>query len=837
MKSLHLLCNAHLDPAWLWEIEEGIGETLSTFRIAADFCEKYDGFVFNHNEVILYEWVEQYDPALFKRIQQQVQAGKWHIMGGWYLQPDCNMPSGESFVRQMLTGRHYFKEKFGSVPTTAINFDPFGHSRGLVQIMAKAGFDSYIVCRPAQQDCPLPADEVDWIGYDGSRIIAHRTFGAYLTGKGKARKKVEEFMDAFPDKDTGLVLWGIGNHGGGPSREDMQQLGELMQETSSWHIQHSTPEAYFRELKESGVKLPEHDKDLNAWAVGCYTSQIRIKQKHRLLENELYMTEKMCTHAALSGLDKYPTDSLKDALHDLMTAQFHDILPGSSIREVEEASLRLMDHGLEKVSRAKAKAFFSLTAGQKQAEEGEVPIFVYNPHPYKIAGVFECEYQLAKSSKEHFAHPVVHQQGKRIPAQAEKEKSSLYMEWRKKVVFSAELEPGQMNRFDVTAEWLEEKPKPQLQSIDGSFYFKSEALEVVINGDTGLVDQYKVHGQSLLQANAFSPKVIRDHDDAWGGQVQSFPDVIGAFKLMSKSKAQRYSGVKNRKLDAVRVIEDGEVRTIIEALMEYKDSFLRMQYKLPKRGTQFEVELTVHWNEKAKMLKLAVPTILSDANYMGQVAYGSDQLRNDGREAVSQKWNAVVSSRDGLALTCINDGIYGSSMEKGEMRLTLLRSPGYSALPGGSMPNTMPQDRFSDRIDQGERRYRFWFDGGSMSEQLEKIDREALALNEKPYALSYFPSGQGDEVLPFVRLRDQAVQITAIKPLQSSSSERSEGVPSERGRFVIRLFEPTGEDRKTILELPLLQIKQEVAFSPFEIKTLCLDVEKKQLKEIPLMEM
>ncbi|WJH34435.1 hypothetical protein N6H14_32215 [Paenibacillus sp. CC-CFT747] len=216
MRNVHLICNAHLDPAWLWQIEEGAGEALSTFRIAADFCEAYDGFVFNHNEVILYQWIEEYDPALFERIQRLVAEGKWHIMGGWYLQPDCNMPSGESFVRQILTGRRYFQEKFGARPTTAINFDPFGHTRGLVQIMSKAGYDSYIVCRPGDNDCPLPGDEFVWVGYDGSEVIGHRAYKAYLSGRGKAHLKVEGFLADHPEKETGMVLWGIGNHGEAP---------------------------------------------------------------------------------------------------------------------------------------------------------------------------------------------------------------------------------------------------------------------------------------------------------------------------------------------------------------------------------------------------------------------------------------------------------------------------------------------------------------------------------------------------------------------------------------------------------------------------------------------
>jgi alpha-mannosidase len=132
-KPLILICNSHIDPAWLWEWEEGLAETLSTFRTAVAFCEEYEDFVFCHNESLLYEWVEKYDPSLFQRIRTQVTKGRWHIMGGWYVQPDCNLVLGESVVRQIITGKKYFLDKFGKGPRTAINFDSFGHSRGLVQ--------------------------------------------------------------------------------------------------------------------------------------------------------------------------------------------------------------------------------------------------------------------------------------------------------------------------------------------------------------------------------------------------------------------------------------------------------------------------------------------------------------------------------------------------------------------------------------------------------------------------------------------------------------------------------------------------------------------------------
>ena len=168
-----MICNAHIDPVWLWNWQEGAAAAISTFRCAADFCDEFDGFVFNRNESLLYKWVEEHEPQLFDRIKAHVKAGKWKIMGGWYNQPDCNMPSGESFTRQILYGKNYFLEKFDVEPQTALNFDSFGHTRGLVQILKKSGYKSYMVSKILDQG------DHRWVGFDGSEIIAHRTFEYY----------------------------------------------------------------------------------------------------------------------------------------------------------------------------------------------------------------------------------------------------------------------------------------------------------------------------------------------------------------------------------------------------------------------------------------------------------------------------------------------------------------------------------------------------------------------------------------------------------------------------------------------------------------------------------
>jgi len=800
--TLHLVCNAHLDPVWLWDWEEGAAAVLSTFRTAADLCEEFPGFIFNHNEVILYKWVEEYEPELFSRIQRLVKEKKWHIMGGWYLQPDCNMPSGESFVRQILIGRRYFEEKFGVRPTTAINFDPFGHTRGLVQIMVKSGYDSYIVCRPGREDIQTPGDEFIWEGYDGSRLTVLRVPDGYNSPLGKAREKIEKVISQGITSDT-LILWGVGNHGGGPSRKDLRDLAQLRTEQSDADISHSTPEKYFNAIRERSAKLPVHSRDLNPWAVGCYTSMVRIKQKHRLLENEFYAAEKMCTAVFAQGRMAYPKTELDAALSDLATAEFHDILPGSSVETAEDMALRLLGHGLENVSRVKTRAFFALAKGQPAAREGDIPVLVYNPHPFAVKTIVECEFNLQDFNWDGpFTDMQVFSADAQLPTQVEKEVSNLNLDWRKRVAFSAILAPSQMNRFDCRA-----RPMPlnrEFRSITEDFIFKTADLEVRINARTGLLDIYRIKGVDYVRADSCSLLVLHDNPDPWGMREKSYRNLLGAFSLLPPAENQRFSGVCNPSLASVRIIEDGEVRTVVEAVLGYCDSRAVVRYKIPRQGSEIEIELRVLWNGKDRMLKMSIPTPDVSASYLGQVAYGVEELPCNGNEAAAQKWTAVVSDSSKSALTIINDGIYGSDFCNGEARLSLLRSPAYSAHPLKNRP-ILPDDRYSPRIDQGERFYRFWLNGGTGTERLAVVDRESLVHNEKPMALSFFPVGDGRIVQEFLTLSDDVIQLSALKKTEVNDD------------ILVRLFNPTDTERRT--HVRLLTLNKEVRLLPFEIRS------------------
>ena len=822
MKTVHLICNAHLDPVWHWECDEGAAAAVSTFRAAAKLCEEFDGFVFNHNEVILYEWIEEYEPKLFENIKRLVSEGKWHIMGGWYLQPDCNMPSGESFVRQILIGRKYFKDKFGARPTTAINFDSFGHSRGLVQILIKSGFDSYIIMRPDQSDSWLKTGNFIWAGFDGSEIICHKIESGYNSLLGKAVQKIKNHIERYRNSSTDLILWGVGNHGGGPSKKDLQEISSLMQNNTEAKIIHSIPEQYFKSIINLRTQMIKVDRDLNPRFTGCYTSQIRIKQKHRMLENEIYAAEKMLTSAAINGLLEYPVNELNQALKDLLFSQFHDVLCGTCVQPVEEFSLKVLDHGLEITSRLKTKAFFALASGQEPATEGQYPILIYNPHPYRVKDIFEFEFMLADQNwEEFFSMPVVYHGNKRLPSQPEKENSNINLDWRKRVVFEAELEPSSMNRFDCIIKVLPSKPVPQVKHSSNYLFFINDSMEVHINCKTGLIDRYIVEGFNYLEYNSFLPIVIKDNDDSWRMDTDRFDIEEGYFELMDKENGSVFSGISRSFIDSVRVIEDGEVRTVVECVMSYGLSRICMVYKLPKRGTFIDVHIKVYWNEKSKMLKLSIPTTLKDANYFGQTAFGTESLSCDGTEVVSQKWSGCVSHNAGRAVVCINDGIYGSSYINGEIRLSLLRSAAYTAHPVEGRP-LLVQDRYLPRMDQGERIYNFRLKAGSKEGVLKEIDYEALTYNEKPYVLSFSPSGYGVKPSPVIEVDNKQIIMTAFKKSEYDES------------YILRLFNSSSMEADANIKLPLLGIHKGIKFSKYEVKT--FSVKQNEIKEVNMIE-
>ncbi|HOK89463.1 MAG TPA: glycoside hydrolase family 38 C-terminal domain-containing protein [Candidatus Hydrogenedentes bacterium] len=812
MKRLYLLCNAHLDPVWLWEWQEGAAEAISTFRVAADLCEAFDGFIFNHNEAVLYEWIQEYDPGLFARIQRLVREGKWRIMGGWFLQPDCNMPSGESFIRQARYGLRYFEKHFGVRPKVAINFDPFGHSRGLVQLLVKTGYEGYLFGRPGQEDCELPDADFVWEGLDGSRIPAHRFLEWYNSQLGKARQKAEMFLEKHGQREIGLMLWGVGNHGGGPSRKDLSDLSELMAEVDKTEIVHASAEDYFQARAALDIPREIVAKSLNPWAVGCYVSQVRIKQAHRRLEQMLYAVEKATAVATMAGLAAARPDMLASAERDLLLSEFHDILPGSSIQPVEEWVLRVTGHGIELLEREQARLFFALCSRQRRAEEGTIPVMAWNPHPWPVEGVFEVEFNLADANwDEELSVPGLKLNGEEIPCQCEKELSNVPLDWRKRLVFQATLPPMEVTRFDAFIRERESGPRKPSEAVTAPLTLGNDTMSAVVDPVSGTVQDLSLDGVSVLGANSLALRVLADDEDPWGMTRHGWTDIQGQFVPLSPEEAGWLCGKKDL-VDPVRVIENGPVRTVVEILSGWGHSRAVTRLAVPRRGNWIDVHVRLYWMEKNAMVKLALPMAFEDGEHWGQIVFGREKFDGVPMERVHQQWTAVRSRGKGVMAACLNNGVYGCDFRDGVLGVSLLRSPAYSGHPIFDREIT-PPGRFTPRIDQGERQFYFRIHVGRSENLFPRLDRLALEINQPPMVLSFFPSGEGGEP------PRAGVWLEGDPGVVLSSLRVSE---TEPGTWVARLYESTGQPARVRLVAPAIGVNEDMMLGPFEVKTLCL---------------
>lgn len=792
MEKIHLLCNAHLDPAWLWPWNEGLAETLSTFRVAADFCEQYDNFVFNHNEAVLYEWVEEHEPALFERIKALVKKGNWRIMGGWYLQPDCVMTSGESLLSQISLGREYFKEKFGVVPTTAINFDPFGHSRGLAQILAKTGFDSYIIMRPAKF-----AGNFIWRGVDGSEIPVCCIYGSYNTLKGKALEKIKNTIEQHPDEKTLLILWGVGNHGGGPSKVDIEKINEFIKNRDI-EVLHSSAEDYFADIDKS--TLPVVEDDLVPFSVGCYTSMVRIKQAHRRLENKIALTEKAMCYAEMTSDFEIDREELKKAKKALAFCEFHDILPGSGIKKVEEDGLKTLNYGEEIVDRLYMKAFLKLTAGEEKANEGEIPIMVFNPHPFEVEEELEVQFLLQNQNwaeGEWTIATVYDDKGNIVASQHEKTASSLNLDWVKKVCFKAKLAPSSVNRFNCTLKIVKNSDLPSYQYSDDAITVKNEHMTATISRKTGLIENYEIDGKQRL-INAGKIEVYKDNEDPWGMTVNSFTDYLGEFTLMSDKAANEFAGYPEENYKSVRVVEDGDVRTTVEALFEYKRSVAVVRYTIPKKGTHLDVDITLFSNEVNRMIKYNLSTVMG-GEPCGETAFGISSYKNNNcnDEVVFQKWCGFKNKNGGIFV--LNRGTYGGSFSEKDIKISLLRTPIYSGHPIRDR-DIAPHNRYLNHIDMGERNFSFRIVAEG------NIQSQAQIFNEAPQVISFFPSGDGEKIGNVVTLDNKDVILSSFKKV-------SDG-------YEIVLHNFADHDNTAELYIKPLNKKLNLTFCKYELKIL-----------------
>lgn len=330
MKTVHLVFNAHLDPVWLWPWSAGLDELINTCSSVCDLLDRHPGLIFTRGEAWAYEMVEDMAPALFRRIRRHVQRGQWEIVGGWYIQPDCNLPGWRNLERQLELGSAYFRSRFGGSPRIAYNVDSFGHAASLPDLMSRRGQRAYVMMRPQAHELKLPANLFRWRGIGGGEVATFRIAPEYCTPAGMSWDHIERSLAGLPaGVDETMCFVGVGDHGGGPTEALVQWCLAEANRRKDVRLVFSSPSRFFRAVAATRGRWPVVSGELQHHAIGCYSVHRAVKLGVRRAERLLERAERVV--AADPALGKARAAALERAWKWTCFSSFHDTLGGTCL--------------------------------------------------------------------------------------------------------------------------------------------------------------------------------------------------------------------------------------------------------------------------------------------------------------------------------------------------------------------------------------------------------------------------------------------------------------------------------------------------------------------------
>lgn len=782
--TLHMIGNAHLDPVWLWQWEEGFQETKATFRSALDRMKEFDEFLFTSSSAANYEWIENNEPEMFEEIKQRIKEGSWEIVGGWWVQPDCNIPGGESFVRQGLYGQHYFKEKFGVTARVGYNVDSFGHHGMLPQILRKSGMDTYIFMRPSPQEKGLPGRLFTWESDDGSQVLTFRipfeygTWGMELDKH--IRRNAGELRTPFNDL---MCFYGVGNHGGGPTKQNLKSIDRLNKDPEYPALIFSTPNRFFADLEEKDLKFPVVHDDLQHHASGCYAAHSGIKQWNRQAENRLLTAEKFSSIASWMTGQKYP-DDFHRAWKNVLFNQFHDILAGTSLEAAYEDARDMHGEAMSIAGRGLNYAIQSLSWRINIEEaEGMKPIVVFNPHSWNSTVNVELEVGGLKQTD-----ILVDHEGNQVALQTVQSQATAGGRYR--VSFIADLPPLGYRVYKIVKQ-KSNKTFPSIKANDHTL--ENDTHRVEIDPETGFVTSLydKNKKVELLEGPGARPVVMNDKSDTWSHNVLQFQDECGQFQAKS-----------------VKRVEHGPVKSVIRIISEYGKSTLVQDFTMYKKLEQIDVAVTVNWHEQFKVLKLKFPVNLVFRKGTYEIPYGHIVRECNGEEEPGQRWIDMSGTHpptgEMYGISILNDGKYSFDMHNKEMSITVLRSPIYAHHD----PLVPEQEGHYSFIDQGIQKFTYtllphagnWENAGTV--------KRAAELNEKPVSIiETYHEGTLPPKDSFLSIDAENVIVSAVKKAEDNND------------LIVRCCETTNRETKAQMILPKWDRTIKAVFKPSEIKT------------------
>ena len=805
-RKVHLIGNAHLDPIWLWRWQEGCGEVLQTFRSALDRLNEYPDFVFTCSSASYYKWVEEIAPDMFEEIRKRVKEGRWVPVNGWWVQPDCNIPSAESFARQALYSQLYYNEKFGRICKTAYNVDSFGHSGMLPQLIKNGGMNAYVMMRPGPHENAEIPNMFTWESLDGTRIPTFRipAESGYGANSAEDISRTLDFSEKLMAEENHgmMIFYGVGNHGGGPTRRCIEYLESRLKKDGYHDMIFSSPDAFFEAHCLEKVELPIWKDDLQHHASGCYSATSLVKQLNRRLENSLYFSEAFATVASKTAGMRDRTEDFKEAWRDVCFNQFHDILCGCSIMEAYDDVNAAMGHALTISDKIQNEAFLRIARRIDTWIDGvsdpvcEVrghscgkfprPVVVFNPLSFPIK-VPVRTYHPSKQVKDDAGNDVIFSNVR----------SSRSNDSHLDTVFIADVPAVGYAVYWLKPCWNENSDLPEVHiDTDVSahdFSMENEYLKVSFNEHTGfitsLVDKKSGYDYASEDKPIAVPTVISDSKtDTWAHMVFRFHDIKGIMKL-----------------EKIELVEDGNARAVIRTRHSFGGSYLVQDFILASGQRILRSKCKALWTEDFTLLKMSFPVGGENRINTYEIPGAYIKRPTNGEEEPAGRWGAISFDDGGRrTLALLNDSKYSYDCPDNDLRLTAIR-------------NVIFADHYSNRpaanfnfTDEGIQRFEYGVFVCDGEAEKSNIMNEAAMFNIRPAAV---PESFHKGVLPqrkgFLSVDRDNIIMTALKFCEDGS-----------GDCVARFYETRGEDTRAHIVCEMLNADFNVDFGHNEIKTL-----------------
>ena len=803
MKQVYLIGAAHIDPVWLWNKSEGLSEILSTFRSALDRMEEFPNYVFTSACAGYYQWVEQIDPGMFQQIQRRVKEGRWSVVGGMWVQPDCNIPCGESFARHLLYSQRYFQEKFGQTATVGYNVDSFGHNGMLPQLLQKAGITNYVFMRPSDTEKPnLPQNLFWWQSPDGSRVLTHRITYVYNDNWGPppgteaCSAKVEALRRrALEDGHPYLDFYGVGNHGGGPTIRGLQALTQVCQNQED--VCFSGTPTYFADLLQSGITggLITVKEDLQHHASGCYSANAAVKTANRKAEQALIKAEKydLLCHLLL-GTPTHNSE-IRAAWEKVLFNQFHDVLAGCCIREAYGEALNSFGAAADTAAQLASQALHRMAwnvrttnvlnhaPAQKNGwilweKQGEgAPVVVFNPHSFPL----DMPVQLNTT-----VSGVTDNEGRPVPSQTVRGPQTNGGDLGN-TLFWAHVPALGYACYHVYKDEVLQAPAGAAVSATQTT-LENDCLRVVFDQQSGGIASYfdKETGREYAAGPLAKAVVIDDTlSDTWAHERFVFDKEIGSF-----SNAQ------------FRVLDNGPIRAGVRVVSRYGSSELIQDFYLYPGKKELEVRARLRFYETLKIIKLSFPLRIADPVAVYSMPYGFVQKEPDGLEQPAQDWICTRERSSGEGLALLNDCKYSFSVKDNDMRMIIARGCFFADHFG-------QRDDLMEPMDQGDQLFSYVLTpcGADPSD----VVKRAALLNAPPDVL--METHHNGPLEPFssgISIAGGSVGLSSMK-----AAENGRGI-------VLRLYETSGKAAKADVSLLAPAVSFSVTLKPQEVKTLYL---------------